>query len=56
MFTKEMGALVRLELTQEQGRVIGRAEYDHSESTYLVRYVDGDGCQREGWFNESALA
>jgi hypothetical protein len=47
---------VRMALSEEKGIVIGRAEYTHGENTYLVRYAAGDGCQRESWFGESALA
>lgn len=55
-FKFDMGKLVRLELTSEEGRVIARAEYEACENNYLVRYVAADGRQVENWFNESALA
>ena len=55
-FKFDMGKRVRLSQTSEEGVVVGRAEYDHSEDSYLVRYQAADGCQREAWFMESALA
>lgn len=54
-FAFEMGAEVALAVSGEGGKVIGRAEYDHGENTYLVRYVDSMGGQREAWWNESAI-
>lgn len=52
----ELGRTVRLIYTDEEGRIIGRAEYEESESSYLVRYRAADGRQTEAWWNESALA
>jgi hypothetical protein len=51
----EMSQEVQLTQSKETGIVIGRAEFDHSENTYLVRYVAGDGSQIEFWWNESAI-
>jgi hypothetical protein len=55
-FNHDLGAQVRMIQSEEQGRVIGRAEFDHSEPTYLVRYRAADGCQRESWWAQSAVA
>ena len=46
---------VSLKHSTETGEVIGRAHYDNSEPTYLVRYRAADGCQRESWWAESAI-
>lgn len=51
-FKFEIGATVQATLTKESGTVIGRAEYDHSENAYYVRYVAADGRQSESWFPE----
>ncbi|WP_182840799.1 hypothetical protein [Bordetella avium] len=51
----ELGEKVRLALSSEHGVVIGRAEYEHMPPNYWVRYLAGDGCQREGWFEAAAL-
>ena len=54
-FKHNLGAMVFIKASYEQGEVIGRAEYTNSEPTYLVRYKDGTGCAVEKWWSESAL-
>lgn len=54
-FKFEMGATVDFAHSAEVGRVIGRAEYETAEPSYLVRYRAGDGRQVENWWSESAL-
>jgi hypothetical protein len=51
----ELGATAKL-VSGEQGEVIGRAEYAHSERNYYLRYVAGDGRTVEAWWGESALS
>lgn len=54
-FLHDLKAEVKMVESNEQGSVIGRAEYlDHSNS-YLVRYRAGDGRQVEAWFDEPAI-
>lgn len=55
-FKFELGQLVRLARSQEEGEIIGRAEYVNMEPHYYVRYVAGDGRLCETWWGESALA
>jgi hypothetical protein len=50
-----LGAHVRLKLSEENGIVMGRAEFCHSENNYLVRYKAADGRVVESWWGESAL-
>lgn len=47
--------VVKLIDSDETGTIIGRAEYDTSEPSYLVRYKAGDGRQVESWWSESAI-
>ena len=47
---------VTIAASGEAGKVIGRAEYTTSESSYLVRYQAADGRATEAWWQESALA
>lgn len=54
-FKCEMGATVKLIESNEQGVVIGRAEYDHSDNDYRIRYKAADGRQTECWWTESAI-
>lgn len=50
-----LGQRVSLAESGEEGDVIARAEYQHGEPAYLVRYKAGDGRQAEAWWGESAL-
>lgn len=52
----ELKQTVTIAASGEQGEVIGRAEYAHSEPSYLVRYKCADGRAVESWWSESALA
>lgn len=54
-FVFELNEAVRLEMSGEHGRVIGRAEYAHVPPQYLVRYVAADGRQVEEWFDSTAI-
>lgn len=45
----EFGDQVKLQLSQEQGIVVGRAEHQSIPDQYLIRYVTGAGCQVEAW-------
>lgn len=51
----KLGERVMLERSDEEGYVVGRAEYSASEPGYLVRYCAADGRQVEAWWGESAL-
>ena len=55
-FKFELKQQVTIATSGEQGAVIARAEYDHSENSYLIRYKAADGRAQESWWNESALA
>jgi hypothetical protein len=54
-FKRELGDIVTLDHSGESGQVIGRAEYDTAEPSYLIRYKAGDGRQVEQWWSESAI-
>lgn len=54
-FKFEIGDRVELTESNESGSVIGRAEFEHAENTYYVRYRAGDGRQVECWWGESAI-
>lgn len=54
-FKYELGQLVTLSRSDEEGEIIARAEYSTSEPSYLVRYRAGDGRQVENWWSESAI-
>lgn len=54
-FKFKLGQEVRMTASGEGGEVIGRADYQHTENHYLVRYVAGDGRAVEAWWSESAM-
>lgn len=51
----KLGDKVKLVASEEQGEVIGRAEYLTTEPGYYVRYRAADGRQCECWWGESAI-
>ena len=51
----QLGQLVQLARSDEEGEVIARAEYATSEPSYLLRYKCADGRAIEAWWQESAL-
>lgn len=54
-FMFDLGDRVHMTESAEVGTIIGRAQYQTSENTYLVRYRAGDGRQTECWWGESAI-
>lgn len=54
-FKFALNATVTIQVSGEQGAVIGRAEYTTYENSYLVRYKSADGRAVEAWWNEDAL-
>ncbi|MCK1577847.1 hypothetical protein ACIPUD_11020 [Bradyrhizobium sp. CAR08] len=54
-FLYDIKADVKLKESNETGAVIGRAEYEDSANSYLIRYRAGDGRQTEAWWAESAI-
>lgn len=55
-FKFNLGDKVRIHSGTEVGEVIGRAEYTYAESSYLLRYISGDGRAIEEWWTASALS
>jgi len=51
----EMAQTVKLELSNERGMVIGRAQFIDKSNQYLVRYLAADGRQVEAWWDEAAI-
>lgn len=54
-FLYQIGQKVAIETSGEIGAVIGRAEYQHGENSYLLRYKSVQGIACECWWSESAL-
>lgn len=51
----ELTQKVHIKASGERGEVVGRAEYTHSEDSYLLRYQSADGRAVEQWWSESAI-
>ena len=56
MFKFDLRQIVYIIESGEAGAIIGRAEYDTSENSYLLRYKAADGRAVEQWWMESALS
>lgn len=54
-FKFSLSERVLIELSKEQGKVIGRAEYLTGEPTYFVRYLTKEGRAEKSWWDESDL-
>lgn len=54
-FKFELMQNLAVSCSEEQGTVIGRAEYSQNENSYLLRYKAADGRAVESWWGESAL-
>lgn len=55
MFKFENGSKLRLIGSEEQGIVIGRAQFASSDDQYYLRYLAGDGRLIESWWDVNAL-
>ncbi|MBL4761707.1 MAG: hypothetical protein JKY93_03295 [Gammaproteobacteria bacterium] len=51
----KIGEKVKLTESNESGTVIGRAQYQHGEDCYYVRYCGATGTQVEQWWDKSAI-
>lgn len=51
----DLGAPVKLKNSKEVGTVIGKAEYLNEAPSYMVRYVNGQGCLTTAWWPTEAL-
>jgi hypothetical protein len=54
-FIFKIGEEVILDLSDENGRIKGRAEHEHGENQYLVIYRAADNRQTECWWGESDI-
>lgn len=54
-FKFDLKQVVKISESGETGTVIGRAEYDLGEDSYLIRYKAADGRAVESWWRDSAL-
>ena len=55
IFDFRIGDTLKIICSEEQGEVIGRAEYATSEDSYYLRYKAADGRAVDAWWPVSAL-
>ncbi|MEY0287979.1 hypothetical protein AB7303_15305 [Providencia rettgeri] len=56
MFKHELGQVVQVTISGEEGHVKGRAEYKNMDNQYYIHYLTADGRGVDGWFDESELS
>ncbi|EPL4404693.1 TPA: hypothetical protein ACGW2D_003757 [Morganella morganii] len=56
MFKHELGQVVQVTISGEEGHVKARAEYHNSPNQYLIHYLAADGRGTDGWFEEGELS
>ncbi|HGJ5876709.1 MAG TPA: hypothetical protein ACHBX0_10395 [Arsenophonus sp.] len=56
MFKHELGQVVKITISGEEGHIKGRAEYANMNNQYFVHYLAADGRGIDGWFDEGELS
>lgn len=55
-FKHELGQVVQVTVSGEEGHVKGRAEYANSCNQYLIHYRAADGRAVDAWFEEGEIS
>jgi len=55
MFKFQLGQRAVIQVSGEEGEVVGRAEYNNAEPSYFVRYKTAQGLAATEWWTEQAL-
>ncbi|VDR28560.1 Uncharacterised protein [Raoultella terrigena] len=55
-FKHELGQVVNVTISQEEGHIKARAEYTHGPNQYLIHYRAADGRATDAWFEEGELS
>lgn len=56
MFKHELGQVVQVTISGEEGHVKARAEYHNGPNQYLIHYLAADGRGTHYWFEEGELS
>ncbi|QPE15931.1 hypothetical protein IMQ36_12065 [Providencia rettgeri] len=56
MFKHELGQVVQVTISGEEGHIKGRAEYQNDANQYYVHYLSTDGRAVNAWFEEGELS
>ena len=54
-FKHELGHVVAVTISGEEGHVKARAEYTNCTNQYLIHYLAADGRAVDAWFDEGEL-
>ncbi len=54
-FKYKLKAKVKMASSDEEGVIVGRADYHSSEDQYFVRYMNANGNQTKCWWDESDI-
>ncbi|WP_430689868.1 hypothetical protein [Klebsiella variicola] len=55
-FKHELGQVVNVTISEEEGHIKARAEYTHAPNQYLIHYRAADGRAVDAWFEEGELS
>ncbi|SPZ24043.1 Uncharacterised protein [Providencia rettgeri] len=56
MFKHELGQVVQVTISGEEGHIKGRAEYQNDTNQYYVHYLSADGRAMNSWFEEGEIS
>ncbi|HBV8337116.1 TPA: hypothetical protein OL733_003933 [Citrobacter freundii] len=54
-FKHELGQVVEVSISGEEGHIKARAEYTNSCNQYLIHYQTADGRASDAWFEEGEI-
>ena len=54
-FKHELGQVVKVTISGEEGHVKARAQYINCSNQYLIHYLAADGRAVDSWFDEGEL-
>lgn len=55
-FKHELGQVVKVTISGEEGHIKARAEYTNMCNQYLIHYLAADGRAVDAWFEEGELS
>lgn len=56
MFKHQLGQVVQVTISAEEGHIKARAEYHNGPNQYLIHYLTADGRAQDTWFEEGELS
>lgn len=51
----QLNERVKIRASEEEGEIVGRAEYSNCDPSYFVRYKAADGRAVEQWWTQDAI-